>query len=177
MAQHPFADHHLGSDAGRLESVAGSGLEPGPLFVWKHHERVDVAEEIEHYVRTYGAANFPFAIIRKDWTVAFCRELIRRKLEVVWQFPSGTRCEAIESVNLRLRAENNFCEHLSASAFTFAKYWVFLNFYLASLLARRSPLMRVLSSLWTSREDSKLEALVQEIKRRFKVSLRLAQTP
>ncbi|PYO00391.1 MAG: hypothetical protein DMD91_10630 [Candidatus Rokuibacteriota bacterium] len=144
---------------------------------WLPRDPVDVAEEIEHYVRTYGAANFPFAIIRKDWTVAFCRELIRRKLEVVWQFPSGTRCEAIESVNLRLRAENNFCEHLSASAFTFAKYWVFLNFYLASLLARRSPLMRVLSSLWTSREDSKLEALVQEIKRRFKVSLRLAQTP
>ena len=53
---------------------------------------------------------------------------------------------------------------------TFAKY-------VASFLARPSQLMRVLSSLWTSRADSKLEAFVQEIKRRFKVSLRLAQTP
>ena len=67
---------------------------------WLPRNPVDVAEEIEHCVRTYGAANFPFqdltAIIRKDWTVTFCRELIRRKLDVVWQFPSGTRCEAID---------------------------------------------------------------------------------
>src|SRR5437870_4930973 len=67
---------------------------------WIPRDPVDVAEEIEHLHRTYGAVNFPFqdltAIIRKDWIVAFCREILRRGLKIVWQFPSGTRCEAID---------------------------------------------------------------------------------
>src|SRR5207245_9065970 len=46
---------------------------------WIPRDPVDVAEEIEHLHRTYGAVNFPFqdltAIIRKDWIVAFCREI------------------------------------------------------------------------------------------------------
>ena len=36
------------------------------------------------------------AIIKKPWVVAFCRELLDRGLDVVWQFPSGTRCEVID---------------------------------------------------------------------------------
>src|SRR3989475_782747 len=49
---------------------------------WIPRDPVDVAEEVEHLHRTYGAVNFPFqdltAIIRKDWIVAFCREILRR---------------------------------------------------------------------------------------------------
>lgn len=59
-----------------------------------------VADEVEHYKRTLGARNFPFqdltAIIRKEWIVAFCEELIRRDLDITWQLPSGTRSEAID---------------------------------------------------------------------------------
>jgi anaerobic magnesium-protoporphyrin IX monomethyl ester cyclase len=67
---------------------------------WVARDPRRVADEIEHYVRTYGARNFPFqdltAIIRKDWIVAFCKELIGRRLEVSWRLPSGTRAEAID---------------------------------------------------------------------------------
>jgi radical SAM superfamily enzyme YgiQ (UPF0313 family) len=66
----------------------------------------DVVDEIEHYVRNYGARNFPFqdltAIVKRDWIIAFCNELLARKLDVTWQFPSGTRCEVIDEEVARL---------------------------------------------------------------------------
>lgn len=59
-----------------------------------------VVDEIESYVQRYGARNFPFqdltAIVKKSWTRAFCREIIDRDLQIHWQFPSGTRSEAID---------------------------------------------------------------------------------
>ncbi len=59
-----------------------------------------VVDEIESYVERYGARNFPFqdltAIIRKDWIVAFCREILARDLQITWRLPSGTRAEAID---------------------------------------------------------------------------------
>ncbi len=67
---------------------------------WYPRDPIDVANEITHYVKTYGAKNFPFqdltAIIKKDWIVQFCSEIIQRKLDIVWQFPSGTRCEVVD---------------------------------------------------------------------------------
>lgn len=67
---------------------------------WYPRDPVDVADEITHYVRTYGANNFPFqdltAIVKKDWIIQFCNELLKRKLDIVWQFPSGTRCEVVD---------------------------------------------------------------------------------
>ncbi len=66
----------------------------------------NVADEIEHYHRTYGARNFPFqdltAIVKRDWIIAFCRELLARDLDITWQFPSGTRCEVIDDEVARL---------------------------------------------------------------------------
>jgi len=61
----------------------------------------DVANEIQHYHEKYGARNFPFqdltAIVKRDWIVEFCNELLDRRLEgITWQFPSGTRCEVID---------------------------------------------------------------------------------
>lgn len=67
---------------------------------WYPRDPIDVANEITHYVKTFGATNFPFqdltAIIKKDWIVKFCSEIIQRKLDIVWQFPSGTRCEVVD---------------------------------------------------------------------------------
>ena len=67
---------------------------------WFPRNAVDVVDEIESYVEKYDARNFPFqdltAIIRKDWIVEFCQEIIDRKLDITWQFPSGTRCEVID---------------------------------------------------------------------------------
>jgi hypothetical protein len=73
---------------------------------WIPRDPVKVVDEIESYVRRYGAGNFPFqdltAIIQKEWITAFCDELIRRKLNIRWQLPTGTRSEAIDPEVARL---------------------------------------------------------------------------
>jgi radical SAM superfamily enzyme YgiQ (UPF0313 family) len=67
---------------------------------WYTREPSDVVDEIETYHRRYGATNFPFQdltmIVKKDWIVSFCHELLRRDLDVSWQLPTGTRCEVID---------------------------------------------------------------------------------
>ena len=65
----------------------------------------DVVDEIEWLISTYGANSIDFedltAIVKKDWTIAFCNEMKSRKLDVVWQLPSGTRSEALDSETLQ----------------------------------------------------------------------------
>ncbi len=67
---------------------------------WYTREPVDVADEIEFYVKQYGADSFPFQdltmIVKRDWIIAFCNEIIRRQLSISWQLPSGTRCEVVD---------------------------------------------------------------------------------
>jgi radical SAM superfamily enzyme YgiQ (UPF0313 family) len=73
---------------------------------WIPRDPVKVVDEIESYVKRYGAGNFPFqdltAIIQKSWIKAFCEELIRRDLRIQWQLPTGTRSEAIDAEVARL---------------------------------------------------------------------------
>jgi len=65
-----------------------------------------VVDEIASYVRRYDAENIDFydltAIVRKDWIVSFCDELLRRRIDITWQLPSGTRSEAIDDDVARL---------------------------------------------------------------------------
>jgi len=65
-----------------------------------------VVDEIESYVRQFGVENIDFydltAIIKKDWIVEFCQELLRRRINITWQLPSGTRSEAIDGDVARL---------------------------------------------------------------------------
>jgi anaerobic magnesium-protoporphyrin IX monomethyl ester cyclase len=67
---------------------------------WIPRDPAGVADEIQHYVEHDGARNFPFqdltAIIRREWIVDFCRELLDRRLRITWQMPTGTRSEAID---------------------------------------------------------------------------------
>lgn len=67
---------------------------------WIARDPIKVVDEIESYVKRYGAANFPFqdltAIIQKNWIKTFCEESIRRQLDISWQLPTGTRSEAID---------------------------------------------------------------------------------
>ncbi|MBT4489597.1 MAG: radical SAM protein [Rhodospirillaceae bacterium] len=60
----------------------------------------DVVDEIEHLIAEYGANSFDFAdltaIVKKSWVLEFCAEIKRRKLEIIWQLPSGTRSEALD---------------------------------------------------------------------------------
>lgn len=75
-----------------------------------------VVDEIEHYVRRYRADNIDFfdltAIVKKDWTLAFCRELRRRGVKVTWQLPSGTRSEALDAETLEEMAASG-CMNLT----------------------------------------------------------------
>jgi anaerobic magnesium-protoporphyrin IX monomethyl ester cyclase len=65
----------------------------------------DVVDEIEWLIGTYGANSIDFedltAIVKKEWTLEFCNEMKRRKLDVVWQLPSGTRSEALDTDTLQ----------------------------------------------------------------------------
>jgi len=60
-----------------------------------------LADEMERYLREYGVTNFDFqdltAIVKRQWIVDFCRELIRRDLGITWQMPSGTRAEVFDT--------------------------------------------------------------------------------
>ena len=59
-----------------------------------------LADEMALYRTTYGVTNFDFqdltAIVKREWIVAFCRELITRDLGLTWQMPSGTRAEVFD---------------------------------------------------------------------------------
>lgn len=68
---------------------------------WEARNPIDVVDEIEFLYKKYNARNFPLqdltAIIKKQWIIDFCNELIKRDIPIYWQFPSGTRSEAIDS--------------------------------------------------------------------------------
>jgi anaerobic magnesium-protoporphyrin IX monomethyl ester cyclase len=77
---------------------------------WLPRDPKKVADEIESYVETYGAGNFPFhdltAILRREWVIDFCREILARKLQISWQLPSGTRCEVVDDEVASLLAQS-----------------------------------------------------------------------
>jgi len=69
--------------------------------LWLARPVEDVVDEIEFYIKKYGATNFDFqdltAIVKKEWIKNFCLTLLAKKIVVTWQLPTGTRTEAIDS--------------------------------------------------------------------------------
>ena len=67
---------------------------------WYARTPKDVLDEIESYVKRYGASNFPFqdltAILKREWVVEFCQKVEQRGLKITWQLPAGTRSEIID---------------------------------------------------------------------------------
>lgn len=67
---------------------------------WVARDPKLVADEMQHSYDTYGARNFPFhdltAILKRQWILDFCNEIIDRGMEVSWQLPLGTRCEVVD---------------------------------------------------------------------------------
>ena len=59
-----------------------------------------VVDEMQEYQKDYGVTDFQFedltAIVRKDWIVSFCDEILERGMKVTFQLPSGTRSEGID---------------------------------------------------------------------------------
>lgn len=67
---------------------------------WIPRDPIKVVDEIELYVRKYKVTNFDFqdltAIVKRQWAIDFCDEIIRRGLKITWQMPSGTRSETFD---------------------------------------------------------------------------------
>ncbi|MBN2622979.1 MAG: B12-binding domain-containing radical SAM protein [Acidimicrobiales bacterium] len=78
---------------------------------WIPRDPKKVVDEIEHYIERFGARNFPFqdltAIIKREWVVEFCEELLARGLDITWQMPTGTRSEAIDPEVAQLLKKTN----------------------------------------------------------------------
>ena len=59
-----------------------------------------VVDEMQEYNQEYGTTDFQFedltAIVRKDWIMNFCDEIIARGMKITFQLPSGTRSEGID---------------------------------------------------------------------------------
>lgn len=103
--------HSFGVDRGRtIPMLASRGCPYRCTFcsspqMWttRYHARTPalLVDEIESYVRRFAIENVDFydltAIVKKDWILAFCAELSRRRLDITWQLPSGTRSEAIDA--------------------------------------------------------------------------------
>lgn len=68
---------------------------------WIARSPEKVLDEMELYIKKYGAENFSFydltAIVKRDWIITFCKLILERGLNFTWQLPSGTRSEAIDS--------------------------------------------------------------------------------
>ncbi len=83
---------------------------------WTARSPEDVVDEMQDYIKRYNAQNFDFydltAIVRKDWTVKFCRLIIERQLNITWQLPSGTRSEALDDEVTQLLYASG-CRNLS----------------------------------------------------------------
>lgn len=59
-----------------------------------------VIDEIEYLKNSFGVTNIDFydltAILKKEWIVKLCKEIIKRGLKITFQIPGGTRSEAID---------------------------------------------------------------------------------
>jgi len=67
---------------------------------WVPRKAERVIDEIELYMNKYNADDFQLmdltAITRKDWTMQFAGEILRRKIKINWQLPVGTRTAIID---------------------------------------------------------------------------------
>ncbi|MBI4616968.1 MAG: B12-binding domain-containing radical SAM protein [Planctomycetes bacterium] len=83
---------------------------------WMARDPEDLLDEIAWLKDTYRAENFDFydltMIVKRQWILDFCDAIERRKMNFLWQLPSGTRSEAVdEEVSRRLSRTG--CRNLS----------------------------------------------------------------
>lgn len=70
----------------------------GTKYLLRDH--MDVIAEIRFLQKNYKVVNFDFydltAIIKKEWMLNFCNEILASGLQITFQMPAGTRAEAID---------------------------------------------------------------------------------
>jgi len=75
-----------------------------------------VVDEMQEYMVTYGTTDFQFedltAIVQKDWIIAFCDEILARKMKITFQLPSGTRSEGVD-YNVAKKLKSAGCHEFS----------------------------------------------------------------
>lgn len=86
---------------------------------WRARSARHVVDEIEHHVRRFGVREFHLEdvdpTVSDVRTQAFCRELIDRKLGIIWKVCSGTKVETIKDEStIRLMAQSG-CRYISIS--------------------------------------------------------------
>ena len=73
---------------------------------WLSRDPGQVLDEIELYMREYGATNIDFYdltfIVKRSWIIDFANLILERGMKFTWQLPSGTRSEAIDEEVTRL---------------------------------------------------------------------------
>jgi radical SAM superfamily enzyme YgiQ (UPF0313 family) len=83
---------------------------------WLSRDPMILVDEIAEYQARFAITNVDFydltAIVKRDWIIKFCQELLRRGIKITWQLPSGTRSEAIDAEVARLLAASG-CRNLS----------------------------------------------------------------
>jgi len=88
-----------------------------------------LVQEIKTYIKQYQITGLQFydltAIVKKSWTLAFCKELKENNIPLSWSLPSGTRSEALDKETLTAMSESG-CKYLvyapeSGSEFTLKK--------------------------------------------------------
>ncbi len=76
--------------------------------LWRVRAVDEVIREMQHYIDRYQARNFDFydltTIVRKQWVIDFCRQVIERNWRITWQMPAGTRSEALDEEALGMMA-------------------------------------------------------------------------
>lgn len=84
--------------------------------VYRVRDPAKVVDEMQRWQAEYGANDFQFqdltAIVRKNWIVSFCREVLSRGMRISWQLPVGTRSEAIDREVADLLFASG-CRHIS----------------------------------------------------------------
>lgn len=75
----------------------------------------DLVAEIKTYLERYKITCIQFydltAIVKKSWTLEFCRLLKENGFELTWSLPSGTRSEALDYETLKAMSETG-CKYL-----------------------------------------------------------------
>ena len=58
-----------------------------------------IVDEMQSYQKKYEITDFQFedltALVRSDWIIDFCNEIISRNMKITFQMPAGTRSECI----------------------------------------------------------------------------------
>lgn len=81
-------------------------------------EPAQVIDEVAWYVERYRIQNVDFhdltSMLTKRWILDFCDMMAQRSIQISWQLPSGTRCEALDRETLAALYRSG-CRNLSYS--------------------------------------------------------------